>query len=197
MAGGAGTVRDAGLQSVPWCFKSKELHLAPIRSGAARGPSRTTSTGIFSQNGWPGKPPRVQATTRQKCDNFLGDQCRWQALGIQQRQGATGHTLFPWRPTPPSPRFQPRATHTPSLLPTQPQFLVLGHQVAASGATALGPWVWADFSVWLSRPAVFEVGPQVCRSSISAHLITRSNPIPHWQGAAGLCKYAPSWDSNV
>lgn len=186
-------MRDAGLQSVAWRFKSKELHLAQIGSGAARGPSRTTSAGIFSRNGWLGRPPRAQATTRQKCLNFPGDQRRRPALGNQQQQGATGHPLSPWRPPPPPPRSLRSTAHTPSLLPTQPKFLVLGHQAAASGATALGPRVWADFTVWLSGPAVFEVGHQVCRSSVTAHLITRSTPVrPHWEAPAGLCNRHPA-----
>ena len=141
VGGGADRGRDAGPEGVAWHSKSKELRLAQIGSGAARGLRRATSAGIFSPNGWPGGLPSAPDAARPKCPQL--SRCPTPAAGRGGQAAARCHA----RPSASSAATAPAATpvparrgaHTfPSLPPARPKFPALGRRAAASGATARG-----------------------------------------------------------
>lgn len=162
---GAGPGRDAGPESVTRHAKSKELHLAPIGSGAARGQNSTTFAGICPQNGCLRRTGSLRSRGwRLQSLNFPGVRRRRSAAGTgSEPQGATGRPSLLRRPSPPpsAPPPSPRgAARTPCLVPAPPKLPALGRGAAALGATERGTRGRAVFSVLLSRRMVLEVGPR-------------------------------------
>lgn len=168
-----------------------------------QGLSLKTCAGISSWNGWPGWTPSAQDAAHLKCLNFPGSH-RWRpAMG--NKQAARCHQ-------PPSASSAAKAPST--FIPAQQgkhtflstrstQVPHTRRQAAASGATARGPQVQADFGVLLSRLRVFEVGPRNralrCQCTFYYLLDPGSlcHPPPppphtHWEEAAGLCNGHPS-----
>lgn len=154
VGGGAGRGGDAGPEGVAWHSEAKELRLAPIGSGAARGLNRATSAGLFSPNGWPA------GLWRTGCCPLEMPQLSWcptPAAGL----GGAGSGQVP----PAALRFprgrRPRrhldlrpARH--AHLPFHPPGPSSPHRGAerrlgGAGAPRGGPRVRADLGFWLSR----------------------------------------------